>query len=183
VTTPVELCKAVARADSTRSQARLRRGPAQLAAVCCFAVTGNRPVPQQSQGQIMGITVCRLSRTQLIERLLSSEYHETLAHHLVQDRLWAVKSYDRNGVQWKYIALFLLIPYPPNEFGYKDMDETCHPFYYDCPLHMLEMVEAYEPFGSAAAWRKGVRQFHSGVSRQDIMNEVRARSMKELAHG
>ncbi len=131
----------------------------------------------------MGITVCRATRDQLIERLLSPDYHVTLARHLIQDRLWCVKGYTKDGVERLYIALFLLIPYPPNEYGYKDMDESCHPYFYDCPLHMLEMVEPYAPLGSAADWRKRVREFHAGASREEIMASVNAAWRKEVANG
>jgi len=131
----------------------------------------------------MGMTVCLATREELIERLLSSRHHETVASHLVEDRLWAVKRYVRNGAECKYIALFVLYPFPPNEYGYKDMDESQHPFHYDCPLSFIDMTEPYQPLGSASEWRAAVRSFHAGASRKDLNDAARERIYAEVVNG
>ena len=71
--------------------------------------------------------------------------HDTIA--LLEQRLAVVlvnRKRDRDG----------------HDFGYKDMTEHCGPYYYDCPLSLLEMTD--EPTGeSAIAWRKKVRDYHA----------------------
>lgn len=44
-------------------------------------------------------------------------------------------------------------------WGYKDMDESMHPFYYSCPKKYLELVPI-ETFGGNAEWREQVQQYH-----------------------
>ena len=44
-------------------------------------------------------------------------------------------------------------------WGYKDMDESMHPYYYSCPLKYLGMVPI-EQFGGNAEWRQGVQEWH-----------------------
>ena len=41
-------------------------------------------------------------------------------------------------------------------WGYKDMSESAHPFYYSCPLGYLNMVPVV-----CEEWRKGVREYHA----------------------
>jgi hypothetical protein len=43
-------------------------------------------------------------------------------------------------------------------WGYKDMDESMHPYYYDCPLRLLD---ATKPDGEESEWRKAVRARHA----------------------
>ena len=44
-------------------------------------------------------------------------------------------------------------------WGYKDMEESMHPYYYSCPLKYLRMVPI-EEFGGNAEWRKVVHEHH-----------------------
>lgn len=41
-------------------------------------------------------------------------------------------------------------------WGYKPMDESCHPFYYTCPLGYLDMV----PEVACHEWRDNVKKYH-----------------------
>lgn len=41
-------------------------------------------------------------------------------------------------------------------WGYKDMDESMHPYYYSCPLKYLDMVPV-----ACEKWREGVRKYHA----------------------
>lgn len=43
------------------------------------------------------------------------------------------------------------------DFGYKDMDETCGPFYNDCPKGILDLLSPTEN-ENALAWRKACRE-------------------------
>lgn len=45
-------------------------------------------------------------------------------------------------------------------WGYKDMDESMHPYFYSCPFKYLEMVPI-DQYGGNAEWREGVRAYHS----------------------
>jgi hypothetical protein len=49
------------------------------------------------------------------------------------------------------------------DWGYKDMDESMHPFYYDCPLSLLDLVPGDNSDGSLA-WRMGVKEYHRRAS-------------------
>jgi hypothetical protein len=49
------------------------------------------------------------------------------------------------------------------EWGYKDMEESMHPFYYSCPLKYLNLVPI-DQYGGHAEWRDLVRQYHSRIT-------------------
>ena len=48
------------------------------------------------------------------------------------------------------------------EWGYKLMDESMGPNYYDCPLRLLDMASDPMPGTYAADWRAKVRAHHIG---------------------
>lgn len=45
------------------------------------------------------------------------------------------------------------------EWGYKDMEESMHPYYYSCPLGYLELVDL-DRFGGNKEWREQVIEHH-----------------------
>lgn len=45
-------------------------------------------------------------------------------------------------------------------WGYKDMDESMHPYFFSCPLGYLKMVPI-ETFGGNEKWREGVHSYHA----------------------
>ena len=45
-------------------------------------------------------------------------------------------------------------------WGYKDMDESMHPYYYSCPLGYLEKVPI-DQYGGNAEWRESVQDNHA----------------------
>jgi hypothetical protein len=64
-----------------------------------------------------------------------------------------------------------LIDKSGDQWGYKDMDESCGPCYYDCPLAFLD--EATAPDNDFANdWRGKVRAFHQKASRKYAPNDV-----------
>lgn len=73
--------------------------------------------------------------------------------------VWEVKSISVDGnelpVVRRFIGLDLLSK--DGTYGYKDMDESVHPYYYDCPLKFLDMV----PEVASQEWRDGVRAYHA----------------------
>ena len=46
------------------------------------------------------------------------------------------------------------------DWGYKDMEECMHPYFYSCPLGYLKLVPI-EQFGGHEEWRQGVRRYHA----------------------
>ncbi len=45
-------------------------------------------------------------------------------------------------------------------WGYKDLEESMHPYFYSCPLKYLDLVPLDE-YGGNAEWRDLVRSWHS----------------------
>ena len=86
-----------------------------------------------------------------------------LAHADHGSRLWKVyeftyKQGERAGQTERFIALDLIAKWRGHGWGYKDMEETMGPCYYDCPLRFLEMVPA--PEGEfVQEWRARVREY------------------------
>jgi hypothetical protein len=77
--------------------------------------------------------------------------------------LWAV--WERTFVGGKqpterWITCDLLRYRKDDGWGYKDMDESMHPYFYSCPLGYLKMVPI-EQFGGHVEWREGVKHYHA----------------------
>ena len=104
----------------------------------------------------------------LIRRLVAPDATErrtwhTLAHCLRGNRLWAVVEIvdEQETRPERYIACYLL-DYDKScgGWGYKNMDESLHPCYYDCPLGYLAMAPI-----ACEAWREEVRAYHARLRR------------------
>lgn len=88
-------------------------------------------------------------------------------HRLVGTHLW----YIAEATTGHKIICLDRIMYSQGEYGYKAIDETMHPFYYDCPLSLLKQAspvvsEAPAPDGAlvsadAARWRERVHEHHA----------------------
>lgn len=50
------------------------------------------------------------------------------------------------------------------EWGYKDMSEDMHPFYFDCPLSLIEAAGP-TTIESSNQWREKVRAYHSAKNK------------------
>lgn len=80
-----------------------------------------------------------------------------LDHTDTGERVWAVwRSADNS----RFIACFL-IDQQDGKWGYKPIDETMGPCFYDCPLKYLDATPGRTE-GYAAAWREKVRAYHAG---------------------
>lgn len=83
--------------------------------------------------------------------------------------LWSVweRQFTKNGqpVQppQRWIICDLLQYQRDYGWGYKDMEESMHPYYYSCPLKYLDLVPL-EQFGGNAEWRAGVRSYHARIT-------------------
>jgi len=78
--------------------------------------------------------------------------------------LWTVweRTFVKNGEQERpterWIGCDLLDYSKADEgWGYKDMEEGMHPYFYSCPLKYLALVPAV----ASEEWREGVRQYHA----------------------
>ena len=93
-----------------------------------------------------------------------------LAHcyrgNLYSGVLWSVweRTFTRHGEQAqpteRWITCDLLRYQKDYGWGYKDLDESVHPFYYSCPLKYLDLVPI-DQYGGNAEWREGVRAYHA----------------------
>jgi hypothetical protein len=80
--------------------------------------------------------------------------------------LWTVweRTFTRDGQQvqpkQRWIGCDLLQYQRDYGWGYKDMEESMHPYRYSCPLKYLDLV-SLDQFGGNAEWRDGVRSYHA----------------------
>lgn len=114
------------------------------------------------------------SRRELIENRTRSWERESggmlvvsqcLAHCARGNVLWSVweRRYLKDGVQCqpdeRWISCDLMQCQRGYGWGYKDMEESCFPYYYSCPLKYLGMVPI-AVYGGRADWRECVRSYH-----------------------
>ena len=100
------------------------------------------------------------SRKSLTDHLLHGNGVTTIRHCFKGNNLWAIQEGKKqDGTTVKFIALYLLRGNKNSRdgWGYKDLDETAGPNYYNCPLAYLDEVE--DPGYYATDWRKQVRQY------------------------
>lgn len=115
----------------------------------------------------MGWLFCSPSKQDMVRKLKTDGYlfdpekATILKTATVGNALWmAVKRRDTGEV---FISLSLLSQHN-KQWGHKDLDESVHPYYYDCPLSLLEL--ATEPVDEQAAeWRERVRERAIRVNR------------------
>ncbi|MGH8627557.1 MAG: hypothetical protein ACREYC_20580, partial [Gammaproteobacteria bacterium] len=74
-----------------------------------------------------------------------------------------------SGARERYIAVDLLA-YQGRTWGYKDLYEVEHPYYYSCPFGYLERVPA-----ECEAWREGVRAYHRRFAVGQCVRLIRCR--------
>ena len=72
---------------------------------------------------------------------------------------YAIGRLDRVGQPPVFYGLVWLTSRRGGQFGYKDMDESCGPYYWDCPARLLDQLDklAPNPPGSALDWRARCR--------------------------
>jgi hypothetical protein len=64
-----------------------------------------------------------------------------------------------SGEITRYIGVYLMQNDKNYGWGYKDMDESCGPYQYGCPLSFFDLVP--DPSGYATDWRKRNRAHHA----------------------
>lgn len=109
----------------------------------------------------MGWLFCEPTRAALIRMLTAHEENEQrertcLKHCARGNVLWTVWEISRKetGEVARYIGCDLMQQYR-GQWGYKDMEESMHPYYYTCPLSYLDMVPV-----ANEEWREEVRKHH-----------------------
>jgi len=108
------------------------------------------------------------SKADVIRNLTAPEenearYWESIAHCVRGNVLWAVveiRYKQENRRSKRFIACYLL-ERDGGEWGYKDMEESMHPYYYSCPLKYLDMAPA-----ANEKWRAEVRKYHAERNRK-----------------
>ena len=119
-----------------------------------------------------------------------TEKKSDLINQIMRDLTWEnekfktypVKKCVRGNVLWvlaesksklddtseKFILCYVMEKY--NTWGYKDMDESMHPYYYSCPLSYLELAPEKN-----REWRNGVRSHHGYLEQARLLRK-RART-------
>jgi hypothetical protein len=89
------------------------------------------------------------------------EFSKLIKARTVGNNHWqAIEYINAAGENVRYIALALIRhSREAGGYGYKSMDETSGPYYYNCPLNFLEGLSS--PIGYAADWREKVRAYHA----------------------
>jgi hypothetical protein len=92
---------------------------------------------------------------------------ETLAHSVRGNVLWSVVEItDKTVNRSSRVIVCNLLAREPHGWGYKDMDESVHPFYYSCPLKYLSLAPV-----ANAEWREAVKAFHRNRNRRLAIGE------------
>ncbi len=108
------------------------------------------------------------SKAQVVREILDSNQGSRLTildKALVGNNLWIAYETPEGK---KFIALYLLSGRGGEGYGYKDMDETMGPYYYDCPLRLLKVAPYNNTFLNVSSfeWREKVVAFHAEKARR-----------------
>jgi hypothetical protein len=97
------------------------------------------------------------TRSELIKRRTEIGENYTLIKHTTRGNvLWSVWKYkQQSGKEITFIGCDLMQVQRGYGWGYKDMDESSHPYYYSCPLSFLAIAPVVNE-----EWRKGVGLYH-----------------------
>ena len=133
----------------------------------------------------MGWTFTReATRADIIaERLApwSNDTHagRTLRHCTKGNVLWTVRELTdkRSRVTERYIGCDLLQRERGYGWGYKDMCESVHPYYYTCPLAYLDLVPV-----TCEGWRERVREYHARQKRRLTIGATYTLIGREVPH-
>jgi len=97
----------------------------------------------------------------------------SIAHCTRGNVLWVVwEQYVQVTGHFNRVILCILLQNSADGWGYKDLDEGCHPYYYTCPLKYLNMGTRV----LCKEWREGVREYHANRKAR-----IRAKHKKRLA--
>jgi len=114
------------------------------------------------------------SRRDLIHHLTQpwmgkSGRKDVIRHCCRGNILWSIVriTHHETGVREDFITCNLMVV-TGGEWGYKPMDESCHPYYYTCPLGYLAATPPENE-----GWRVEVRAYHAKMQRRrDALRQV-----------
>lgn len=92
------------------------------------------------------------SKEDIVQELLRQ--YPPVDYALCVNTLWAVAEYREQ----RFIACFLLES-GGDGWGYKAMEEAMNPYYYDCPLRLLELAPV-----ASEEWRRKVCEYNATYS-------------------
>lgn len=105
----------------------------------------------------MGYDFCNAWRTKddvVREYTRERNSYRFVKHSLRGNVLWGIAEKKDTGERFITCTL-LQWDRRDRCYGIKEMDESCHPYYYDCPLGYLALCPEVN-----AEWRKNVRASH-----------------------
>lgn len=98
------------------------------------------------------------NKTSFVQDMLQDTgMYRVAARRLIGNHLWVITEYKETGE--KSICLYLLRYSRDSGWGCKCIHESAHPYYYDCPLSLLDKVDPTKN-KNAVEWRQKVREFH-----------------------
>lgn len=119
----------------------------------------------------MGWLYCEPTRKALVRHLLEENsrsstldngdriHRKVLRSCLRGNCLWMLYEYGKNDEPVTVCIIVSLLGKYDGLWGYKEMDEGQHPFYYTCPVSYLDACT--EPINEhAQRWREEVRKYH-----------------------
>lgn len=80
---------------------------------------------------------------------------KSLAHCTRGNVLWIVQEVEAKATGKRDRCILCVLMQRSGTWGYKDMDESVHPYYYTCPEKYLDMVSV-----TNEEWRAKVREYH-----------------------
>lgn len=125
----------------------------------------------------MGWTYCETWQTRTdLENALLNESRATnrlIAHKWVGSNLWIV---EKSLANIPTIFVLLTAKHKNYGYGYKDMSEGMHPFYYDCPLDFLEKAPI-----ACQEWRDKVAAFHKNEKVAEMKKKLQVGTVLTLS--
>jgi len=98
---------------------------------------------------------CEQTRAEFVQEMLGKFSLPVYAHHAVGNHLWVVLEQPDGG---RFICL-VLMKKTADGWGEKAIDEAAHPYYYDCPLALLNCSSPTG--GRSGDWRRKVVEYHA----------------------
>jgi hypothetical protein len=103
---------------------------------------------------------------------VTGKFH-CLKHCVRGNILWTVWEITHNdGKSKRFIGCDIIQFYGDNGWGYKDMEESSHPFYYSCPKSYLDMVPV-----ANQEWRDEV------MAKHNLYKSIKVGSHVQLTNG
>jgi len=110
---------------------------------------------------------------------------QTLKHCARGNVLYVVHETTTPEETFRFIGVYLLLR-SRDGWGYKPMDESMHPYYYNCPVSYIELAEEKPKTGGLGAdsdkWRENVRANAALRARKFAVGQI-VESVCPLSYG